>query len=224
MTTPIAPTTLLDPVLLARIGDLALLARTGVDGVMHGLPRARRVGLSLDFAAHRPYQPGDDIRRIDWRGDGRTERFYVKEDEADTNAAVIFALDASASMDFGSGAVTKFAYARFLVASLAWLSQRQGDRVGLVTFAGDLLEVVPPSPRHPQLILHPLGRARAAGAGRLSPMLPRPPRPPRAPPPGRRGHPLGGRGARGAAPPRPGGAPRALPRGAGPAPERPPPP
>jgi uncharacterized protein (DUF58 family) len=173
MTTPIAPTTLLDPVLLARIGDLALLARTVVDGFMHGLHRARRVGLSLDFAAHRPYQPGDDIRRIDWRVYGRTERFYVKEYEADTNAAVIFALDASASMDFGSGAVTKFAYARFLVASLAWLSQRQGDRVGLVTFAGDLLEVVPPSTRHLQLILHTLGRARAAGAGRLSPMLTR---------------------------------------------------
>jgi len=168
-----APAALLDPVLLARIGDLALLARTVVDGFMHGLHRARRVGLSLDFAAHRPYQPGDDIRRIDWRVYGRTERFYVKEYEADTNAAVIFALDASGSMDFGSGVVTKFAYARFLVASLAWLSQRQGDRVGLVTFAGDLLEVVPPSTRHLQLILHTLGRARAAGAGRLSPMLTR---------------------------------------------------
>ncbi|HEV8358306.1 MAG TPA: DUF58 domain-containing protein [Gemmatimonadales bacterium] len=173
MTSPTAPAALLDPVLLARIGDLALLARTVVDGFMHGLHRARRVGLSLDFAEHRPYQPGDDIRRIDWRVYGRTERFYVKEYEADTNAAVVFALDASASMDFGSGAVTKFAYARFLVASLAWLSQRQGDRVGLVTFAGDLLEVVPPSTRHLQLILHTLGRARAAGAGRLSPMLTR---------------------------------------------------
>jgi uncharacterized protein (DUF58 family) len=173
MTNSVAPASLLDPALLARIGDLALLARTVVDGFMHGLHRARRVGLSLDFAEHRPYQPGDDIRRIDWRVYGRTERFYVKEYEADTNASVTFVLDASASMDFGSGAVTKFEYGRFLLASLAWLSQRQGDRVGLVSEAGDRLEVIPPSTRHLQLILHTLGRSRPAGAGRLSPMLTR---------------------------------------------------
>jgi len=171
--TATAPAAFLDPALLARIGDLPLLARTVVDGFMHGLHRARRVGLSLDFAEHRAYQPGDDIRRIDWRVFGRTDRFYVKEFEADTNASVTFALDASGSMDFGSGALTKFGYARMLVASLAWLSQRQGDRVGLVSFAGDLLEVVPPSTRHLQLILHTLGRARAEGAGKLAPVLER---------------------------------------------------
>jgi len=143
--TATAPAAFLDPALLARIGDLPLLARTVVDGFMHGLHRSRRVGLSLDFAEHRAYQPGDDIRRIDWRVFGRTDRFYLKEYEADTNASVIFALDASGSMDFGSGPLTKFDYGRFLAASLAWLSQRQGDRVGLVTFAGDLLDVVPPS-------------------------------------------------------------------------------
>jgi uncharacterized protein (DUF58 family) len=168
-----APAGFLDPALLARIGDLSLLARNVVDGFMHGLHRSRRVGLSLDFAEHRSYQPGDDIRRIDWRVYGRTDRYYVKEYEADTNAAVTFALDASGSMDFGSGAVTKFDYGRFLVASLAWLSQHQGDRVGLVTFAGDLLDVVPPSTRHLRLILHTLGRARASGAGRLPPVLER---------------------------------------------------
>jgi uncharacterized protein (DUF58 family) len=171
--TGIAPTTLLDPVLLARIGDLALLARMVVDGFMHGMHRSRRVGLSLDFAEHRAYQPGDDIRRIDWRVYGRTDRFYVKEYEADTNASVTFALDSSASMDFGSGPLTKFHYGRMLVAALAWLSQRQGDRVGLVTFAGDLVEVVPPSTRHLRLLLHTLGRARPAGAGQLRPVLER---------------------------------------------------
>jgi uncharacterized protein (DUF58 family) len=168
-----APAGFLDPALLARIGDLSLLARNVVDGFMHGLHRSRRVGLSLDFAEHRSYQPGDDIRRIDWRVYGRTDRFYVKEFEADTNASVTFALDTSASMDFGSGPVTNFDYGRFLVASLAWLSQHQGDRVGLVTFSGDLLEVVPPSTRHLRLILHTLGRAKAAGAGRLTPVLER---------------------------------------------------
>jgi uncharacterized protein (DUF58 family) len=163
-----APAPLLDPTLLARISDLALLARTVVDGFMHGQHRSMRRGSSSDFAQHRAYQPGDDLRRIDWRVYGRTDRFYVKEYEADTNAGVLFALDSSASMDYGSGAVTKYDYGRFLVASLAWLSQHQGDRVGLVTFAGDLVSVVPPSTRHLQLLLHTLGRSRARGAGSLS--------------------------------------------------------
>ena len=167
------PAGFLDPALLARIGDLALLARTVVDGFMHGMHRSRKIGLSLDFAEHRPYQPGDDIRRIDWRVYGRTDRYHVKEYEADTNASVTFALDASGSMDFGSGPLTKFDYARFLLASLAWLSQHQGDRVGLVTFSGELLEIVPPSTRHLQLLLHTLGRARAKGAGRLAPVVER---------------------------------------------------
>ncbi len=90
------------PCCSAQIGDLALLARTVVDGFLHGLHRSLRPGLSLDFAEHRPYQPGDDLRRIDWRVYGRTDRFYLKTYEADTNADVVFALDASASMDFGS--------------------------------------------------------------------------------------------------------------------------
>lgn len=168
-----ATAALLDPALLARIGDLPLLARTVVDGFMHGLHKSRKVGLSLDFAEHRSYQPGDDIRRIDWRVFGRTDRFYVKEYEADTNASVIFALDASGSMDFQSGAITKFEYSRILAASLAWLSQRQGDRIGLVTFSHDLMDVVPPSTRHLNLILHTLGRSHAAGAGRFAPILER---------------------------------------------------
>jgi uncharacterized protein (DUF58 family) len=165
---PAAPAALLDPALLARISDLALLARTVVDGFMHGQHRSLRKGSSPDFAQHRAYQPGDDLRRIDWRVYGRTDRFYVKEYEADTNASVLFALDSSASMDYGSTGVTKYDYGRFLIASLAWLSQHQGDRIGLATFATDLVAVVPPSARHLQLLLHTLGRSHATGAGRLS--------------------------------------------------------
>ncbi len=168
-----APATFLDPKYLAGIGDLALLARLVVDGFLHGLHRSSRMGLSLDFAEHRPYQPGDDLRRIDWRVYGRTDRYYLKTYEADTNADVVFLLDASASMDFGSGPVTKFDYGKFLIASLAWLSQRQGDRVGLVLLGEDLREVVPPSTRHLQLLLHTLGRAKATGEGRLPAMLDR---------------------------------------------------
>jgi uncharacterized protein (DUF58 family) len=81
---------------------------------------------------------------------------------------VLFALDSSASMDYGSKGVTKYDYGRFLVASLAWLSRQQGDRVGLVTFTGDIVDVVPPSARHLQLLLHTLGRSKATGAGTLA--------------------------------------------------------
>lgn len=162
-----APASFLQPALLARIADLALLARTVVDGFMHGHHRSLRKGSSMDFAEHRAYQPGDDLRRIDWRLYGRTDRFYIKQYEADTNASVLFALDQSGSMDFGSGAVTKFEYGRFVAASLAWLSQQQGDRVGLATFTGDLVEVVPPSVRHLQLMLHSLARAKPKGGSQL---------------------------------------------------------
>ena len=164
---PAAPASFLDPAMLARISDLALLARTVVDGFMHGQHRSMRKGASMDFAEHRSYQPGDDLRRIDWRVYGRTDRFYIKEYDADTNASVIFALDSSGSMDFGSGAVTKFDYGRFLVASLAWLSQRQGDRIGLATFVGDLVDVVPPSVRHLQLLLFTLARSKSKGTSQL---------------------------------------------------------
>lgn len=168
---PSAPASFIDPALLAKLSDLALLARSVVDGFMHGQHRSLRKGSSLDFAEHRSYQPGDDLRRIDWRVFGRTDRFYVKEYDADTNAGVVFALDASGSMDFGSATVTKFDYARFLVASLAWLSQSQGDRVGLATFVGDSVDVVPPSTRHLQLLLHTLGRTKATGKVTLTDAL-----------------------------------------------------
>lgn len=163
----VAPTALLDPALLAGISDLELLARTVVDGFMHGIHRSIRKGSSLDFAEHRAYQPGDDLRRVDWRLFARTDRYYIKQYEADTNVSVWFALDTSASMDFGTGALTKFEYARFLVSCLAWLSKKQGDRVGLVTMGDELGEVIPPSARHLQRILHTLGRTEASGRGQL---------------------------------------------------------
>ncbi len=162
-----APAAFLDPALLARISDFELLARTVVDGFMHGVHRSVRKGSSLDFAEHRAYQPGDDLRRVDWRLYARTDRYYVKQYEADTNVSAWFALDTSASMDFTTHAVTKFDYARFLVASLAWLSKQQGDRVGYVAMGDGLGEIIPPSARHLQRMLHSLSRTKASGKGRL---------------------------------------------------------
>lgn len=154
---------LLDPSVLARIGDLELLARTVVDGFISGLHESPYLGVSTDFAEHRPYLPGDDVRRVDWKLWGRTDRFYVKEFEADTNANVVVLLDVSKSMAYGPGAVTKLDYARFLAASLLYLSRRQRDRVGLVTFDSEVREVIPASARHLERALHALGRAETGG-------------------------------------------------------------
>ncbi|MHB1225817.1 MAG: DUF58 domain-containing protein, partial [Gemmatimonadaceae bacterium] len=88
---------LVDPAVLSRIGDLELVARGVVDGFVSGLHRSPHLGLSTDFAEHRPYAPGDDIRRVDWRLMARTDRYYVKEFEAETNAAVTVPMDVSRS-------------------------------------------------------------------------------------------------------------------------------
>jgi len=157
----------LDPAVLGRIDNLELLARTVVDGFLHGLHRSPHLGLSLDFAEHRAYMPGDDIRRIDWRLFARTDRFYVKLFDAETSANFVVVLDISKSMSFGTHSATKLDYARYLAAALAYFSQKQRDRVGLVTFDHDVVDWVPPSTRHLELILHSLARAEPGRPGTL---------------------------------------------------------
>lgn len=164
---PAELTTFLDPATLARIGNLELLARTVVEGFINGLHRSPHLGMSLDFAEHRAYMPGDDIRRIDWRLYARTDRFYLKEFEADTNTNFSVLLDVSASMRYGSGPVTKLDYARYLAACLAYFSHGQRDRVGLVTFDHDIVELVAPSAKHLPAVLHAIARARAERKGDL---------------------------------------------------------
>ncbi|HEX6559966.1 MAG TPA: DUF58 domain-containing protein, partial [Longimicrobiales bacterium] len=158
---------LLDPAVLARIGDLELVARSVVEGFITGLHHSPQFGLSVDFAEHRAYMPGDDIRRIDWRAYARTDRYYVKQFESDTNTDFTVLLDTSASMDFGSTGVTKFAYARMLAACLAYFSSRQRDRVGLALFAEDEVARIPAGAKRVDLILHELDRARPGGRGAL---------------------------------------------------------
>ena len=153
----------IDPVVLTRIDNLELIARRVVDGFISGLHQSPMLGMSVDFAEHRSYMPGDDVRRIDWRLFARTDRLYVKEFEADTNANLHLLLDVSKSMDFGSGALTKLEYAKYLAASLAYLSMRQRDRIGLITFSDDIVETIPPSIRHFNLVLHALDRIEANG-------------------------------------------------------------
>ena len=160
-----------DPKVLARIKDLSLLARNVVDGFINGLHRAPYFGASIDFAEHRGYVAGDDIRRVDWKLYARTDRYFVKQYEADTNANLAILLDVSKSMGFASGEVSKLQYASFLGASLAYLSHRQRDRVGIVTFDEDIVTRVPPSAKHFNVLLHTLDRARPEKPSRLLPVL-----------------------------------------------------
>ncbi len=160
-----------DPKVLVRIDNLELVARTVVEGFINGLHGSPYLGLSLDFAEHRQYMPGDDIRRIDWRVFGRTDRFYVKEFEADTNSNFIVLLDISKSMAYGSRGITKLDYGRYLAASLLYFSHQQRDRVGLVTFDVDVVDYVPPAAKHLDVVLHTIDRVQPKQPGRLGPPL-----------------------------------------------------
>lgn len=155
----------LDPSTLQRIGSLELIARVVVEGFLQGLHRSRFLGQSMDFAEHRPYVPGDDPRRVDWKVYARTERYYVKEFEAETNTNFTVLLDQSSSMSFGEGDVTKFDFARFLAASLTFMARKQGDRVGLITFDSGVRDVVPCSARHLERCLVAMSRAKPERQG-----------------------------------------------------------
>jgi uncharacterized protein (DUF58 family) len=161
-----------DPVVLSRIGNLELVARHVVDGFINGMHRSPYFGASVDFAEHRGYVAGDDIRRVDWRLYARTDRFYIKEYEADTNANFSVLLDVSKSMGFGSRGITKLEYAKMLAGCLTYLVHKQRDRVGLVAFDSDIVAHVPPSAKQMDVVLHVLDRlspqAPGACAGRCT--------------------------------------------------------
>jgi uncharacterized protein (DUF58 family) len=157
-----------DPRILARIGNLELLAKSVVDGFINGLHRAPFFGASIDFAEHRQYVAGDDIRRVDWKLWARTDRYYVKQYEADTNTNFTILFDISRSMKFTSGGVSKLEYGAFLGACLGYLATRQRDRVGILTFDEDIVTHVPPSAKHFDMVLQTLDRAKAERPGHLS--------------------------------------------------------
>jgi uncharacterized protein (DUF58 family) len=159
----------IDPSVLARISNLELLARTVVDGFINGLHRAPHLGASMDFAEHRAYMPGDDIRRIDWKLYARSDKYFIKEFEADTNVNFSILLDISKSMNFAGtpGSITKLDYAKYLAACLAYFSSKQRDRVGMCTFDDDVRDYIPPSAKHLHVILHALERVKAGRKGNL---------------------------------------------------------
>ena len=125
------PRSFLDPAVLGRLMALPLHARHAMLGSVSGKHRSPVRGSSLEFAQYRKYVPGDDTRRLDWRTWGRSDRFYIKEFEADTNLRLCLLIDTSGSMGFGPARETRLDYARKLAGSLAWLAAKQGDAVGL---------------------------------------------------------------------------------------------
>lgn len=150
---------------LAVCEDLQVLARTIVEGFFDGLHRSPFLGYSTEFSAYRQYTQGDDLRRIDWKVWGRTDEFYVKQFEDDTNMRCQIFLDTSASMDFGSGDANKFNYGRVLAAVLAHLMTRQHDAPGLILFSDHASQAVPPlaARHHAEQIFIALTQAQAAG-------------------------------------------------------------
>lgn len=156
------PTRFIDPSVLTRISTLELVARTVVEGFISGLHRSPYLGFSVNFAEYRPYRPGDDIRKIDWKVFGRLDRFFVKEYEGETNTSFTLLLDCSRSMGYGTTGIHKIEYAQYLAASLAYFAFKQRDTVGFISFDDRVQEFVPPrsSLGHLNTVLHTIEQTR----------------------------------------------------------------
>ena len=146
---------LMDTTTLARISNMQLLARTVVEGFILGLHKSPFRGFSVEFAEYRQYVPGDDIKHIDWKAYAKSDKYYLKLFEEETNLACHIVLDASASMGYGSQALNKFGYASRMAACLAYFMMRQRDATGLITFDTAIREFLPAAlrPSHLQRML-----------------------------------------------------------------------
>ena len=151
------PRRFLDPAVISRIAPLDLRARQVVEGMLTGAHRSPFFGHSVEFVQHREYVPGDDIRHLDWKVWSKTDRYYIKQFEEETNLRANLIVDVSESMQYGRGPMTKYEYACTAAACLAYLIIRQQDSAGLVTFDADLRQVLPP--RSSQLHLDAIAKA-----------------------------------------------------------------
>ncbi len=163
----------LDPDILSRVQSLEWHARRIVDGYLTGIHRGSQHGFSVEFAQHREYVLGDDIRHIDWKVWGRTERYFLKQYELETNFSCWLLVDASESMSYASGSVTKYDYAAILAATLAHLVLRQHDSVGLAIFDSTTREVLRPSSQSSRLkdVVRILASASHQAASRIGSVL-----------------------------------------------------
>ena len=165
-----APYRYLTAEMVARLRNMNLVARSVVEGFISGLHRSPYHGFSVEFAEHREYSPGDNIRYLDWTALARSDRLYVKQFEEETNLKAHILLDTSASMTYSSGGPSKLEYASYLAASLAYLMVRQKDSVGLVTFDSEVRSFIPPraTSTHLNLVLRQLENLAPGGPTRVS--------------------------------------------------------
>ena len=165
--------TYLQPDILSRAEALGLKARQLVEGLRVGDHKSPYKGFSVEFVQHREYVPGDDIRHIDWKVFGRTERFYLKQYQLETNLICWLLVDASQSMAYGSGPLRKYDYACLAAASLAYLIVQQSDSVGLALFDAQVRRFLRPSGTQPQFkeLIRSLGDGPSAAPTKLGPVL-----------------------------------------------------
>lgn len=163
----------LDPLVVSRLSAILLMARRSMLGGVSGRHTSPHRGSSVEFAEYRKYVPGDDLRRLDWRAFGRSDRYYVKEFEADTNLRCILVLDTSGSMDFGSVGKSKLEYARCLASTLGYLAIAQGDAVGMTCAAEKIIREIPPrrNASHLSNLFDEMEIAQAKGATKLPEIL-----------------------------------------------------
>jgi uncharacterized protein (DUF58 family) len=163
----------IDTAALSRLASVPFLSRRPMQGNVSGRHPSPHRGSSVEFAEYRKYVPGDDLRRLDWRVYGRSDRFFVKEFEADTNLRCCFILDTSGSMAFGSTGITKIEYARRLIGSLGYLAVQQGDAVGISCVAKGVVRSLPPTrnPAHLRTMFDILEQASPQGETRLATVL-----------------------------------------------------
>lgn len=173
MTTERQQRSFIDPAVLAQLSALPLVARKAMLGNVSGRHSSPHRGASVEFAEYRKYVPGDDLRRLDWRTYGRSDRFYVKEFEADTNLRMVLVVDTSGSMGMPSIGGTKFQYAQRVAAALAYVAIGQGDAVGMSCVAEGIVQQVPPrrNPAHLSNLFDQLEVAKPQGESGLPAVL-----------------------------------------------------
>jgi len=163
----------IDPKVLARLSGLGLHTRIPMLGSVSGRHRSSVRGSSLEFAEYRKYVPGDDIRRMDWRAWGRSDRFYIKEFEADTNLRLCLIVDTSGSLNFTVDGISKINYIKSLAGTLAYLASRQGDAVGLYCAGKNFHTEIKPkrNATHLRIVLNELAEIKAEGETGLAESL-----------------------------------------------------
>jgi uncharacterized protein (DUF58 family) len=156
---------LLDAATLSRLSGLKLRARAVVEGVLSGLHKSPHQGQSVEFAEHKDYAPGDELRHLDWKAYGKFDKFYVKRFEHETNLRAMMVVDTSGSMAYGSGALSKLDVAKVLAATLSHVLVRQQDAAGLALVAGATVKEIPPraAATHLSAVLEALENARPEG-------------------------------------------------------------